>query len=74
MIDLLVVYALLADASLDHFPYPIPAIEFEESSRADEERREFEQRQKMQDDVFFRTPDPNKDRNPYYFPDSTVPK
>lgn len=67
MIELLVVYALLADASSDHLPYPIPQLEYEDERR-------FETEEKIQDEAFFRSQDPNRDRNPYYFPDSTLPK
>lgn len=74
MIELMVIYALLADASSDHFPYPIPTIEYEEDTKIQEDRKEFERTEKEQDESFFRNPDPNKDRNPYYFPNSTIPR
>lgn len=74
MLDLFVIYTLLADAALETYPHIIPPIEYEQGGEIDERRREFEEREKIEDEIFFRTPDVNKDRNPYYFPNSTIPK
>lgn len=74
MIDLFVIYTLLADASMDHFPQPLPSIEYYQDSQTDERRQQFEEQEKVRDEIFFRAPDPNKDRNEVYFPNSTIPK
>jgi hypothetical protein len=74
MIDLFVIYTLLADASMDHFPHPLPPIEYYQETGVDRNRQRFEAQEKVQDEIFFRDPDANKDRNAAFFPHSTIPK
>lgn len=74
MIDLFVIYTLLADASLDHLPQSLPPIEYYNDSGTDQSRKRFEAHEKVQDEIYFRTPDANADRNGSYYPDSTIPE